>query len=215
MVEANPVAQSKDGGQEEVIEDAEIFQAKKDDIFTDDSAQDFTVLNPQDFHGHVVYEVKGKDLQGEWECKRRYNEFYVLFECLQKRWPGILLPQVPPKKAMGHKEQVFIQERRYYLERYLRKLAKFDFVINSQEFQLFCRPQGLDVEKSLSKLPKLSIGQLYERLKEATNTDEKEVDERTKDQIEVQLTELSVFIKKIEPFLKQLKADLAGFLSKK
>ena len=37
----------------------------------------------------------------------------------------------------------------------------------------------------------------------------------TKNQIDAQLTELNVFIKKIEPFLKQLKADLAGFLSKK
>lgn len=105
MVEANA---PKDDAKEEVIEDADVFKAKENDIFTDDFAYEFSVKNPQDFHGHVVYEVKGKDLQGEWECKRRYNEFFVLFECLQKRWPGILLPQVPPKKSMGNKEQVFI-----------------------------------------------------------------------------------------------------------
>ena len=50
----------------------------------------------------------------------------------------------------------------------MRKLAKFDFVINSEEFQLFCRPEGLDVEKALSKLPKLSPSQLYERIKGGT-----------------------------------------------
>ena len=183
MVEAN--APTKDAEKDDIIEDADVFKAKENDIFTDEFAYEFSVKNPQDFHGHVVYEVKGKDLQGEWECKRRYNEFFVLFECLQKRWPGILLPQVPPKKSVGNKEQVFIQERRYYLERYLRKLAKFDFVINSQEFQLFCRPQGLDVEKSLAKLPRLSIGQLYERLKEATHTEETNIDDMSKDQIEV------------------------------
>lgn len=97
----------------------------------------------------------------------------------------------------------------------MRKLAKFDFVINSEEFQLFCRPKGLDVEKALSKLPKLSPSQLYERIKGGTQADETSVEEQEKQQIEAQLTELNVFIKKIEPFLKQLKADLAGFLSKK
>ena len=45
-----------------------------------------------------------------------------------------MIPLVPPKKAMGNKDVVFLQERRFYLERFLRKLAKYDFVINSQEF---------------------------------------------------------------------------------
>lgn len=45
-----------------------------------------------------------------------------------------MLPQVPPKKAMGNKDLVFLQERRFYLERFMRKMARFDFIINSQEF---------------------------------------------------------------------------------
>ena len=94
----------------------------------------FSVRDPQDFHGHIVYDVKGYDLQGAFECKRRYNEFYILQEALQKRWPGIVLPQVPPKKAMGNKDVIFLQERRFYLERFMRKMARFDFIINSQEF---------------------------------------------------------------------------------
>jgi hypothetical protein len=48
----------------------------------------------------------------------------------------------------------FINERRYYLERFLRKLAKFDFLINSEEFLIFARPNG-DIEKILGRLPKL------------------------------------------------------------
>ena len=94
-------------------------------------------------------------------------------------------------------------------------MAKFDFIINSQEFQLFARPQGLDVEKSLGKLPRLSVSQIFERLKEATQTDETEVEVMTKEQYEASLTDLGLFVKKIEPFLKQLKTDLASFLSKK
>ena len=58
----------------------------------------------------------------------------------------------------------------------------------------------------------LSLSQLFERLKDALGVTEP-ADPLQKDQYEAQLTELQVFIKKIEPFLKQLKTDLAGFLS--
>ena len=115
--------------------------------------------------------VKGRDEQGEFEVKRRYNEFYLLYDCLGKRWPGIVLPQVPPKKAMGNKDIIFLQERRFYLERFLRKLSQYDFIINGEEFQVFSRPQGLDVEKSLSRLVKMTSSQMYERIKNATNTE--------------------------------------------
>ena len=143
MVEANASTNDyNDVGESVAIEDPNVFAAsdQKDDLFTEESAFFFSVRDPQDFHGHIVYNVKGRDLQGEWECKRRYNEFFLLQEALQKRWPGIVLPQCPPKKAMGNKDTVFLQERRFYLERFLRKIARHDFIVNSQEFQLFARP---------------------------------------------------------------------------
>ena len=159
--------------------------------------------------------VRGRDLQGEWECKRRYNEFYTLYDTLIKRWPGIVLPQCPPKKAMGNKDIIFLQERRFYLERFLRKLSQYDFIINSEEFQLFARPQGLDVEKSLTKLVKMSSSQLFERLKEATNTEIDEMQDHERAALDTQLTEFTVYIKKAKPFLAKLKDDMAGYLTKK
>ena len=69
---------------------------------------EFSVRDPQDFNGHIVYVCKGKDEEGQWECKRRYNEFYSLHTCLLQRWPGIVLPQCPPKKAMGNKDIIFL-----------------------------------------------------------------------------------------------------------
>lgn len=201
----------------QAISDPNIYNAgqQNNDVFSEENTFDYSVRDPQDFHGHIVYVVKGKDLQGAWECKRRYNEFYLLQEALCKRWPGIVLPQIPPKRAMGNKESVFLQERRYYLERFLRKMARYDFIINSQEFQIFARPQGLEVEKSLNKLPKLSSSQLYDRLKEATMTDDTLMSEVDRDLIQTQLEEFATYIKKAEPFLKKLKVDLATYLSKK
>lgn len=91
MVEANPT-DVIDDTKADMIDDESVYKEKDNDVFTEDFAYDFSVKNPQNTSGHVVYEVKGKDNQGEWECKRRYNEFYILWETLQKRWPGILLP---------------------------------------------------------------------------------------------------------------------------
>ena len=63
MVEAAPAdRQTVADAPGEVIEDENVFKSKETDIFTDEYAYAFSVKNPQDFHGHVVYEVKGKDL---------------------------------------------------------------------------------------------------------------------------------------------------------
>ena len=125
-----------------------------------------------------MYAVEGQDAQGDFECKRRYNEFFALHEQLTKRWPGMLIPQIPKKKAIGNKDMVYIQERRFYLERFLKGLARYDFLVSSPEFQMFARPQGLDVEKSLTKLPKMTPDQVYERIKEATQCDDADYDDR-------------------------------------
>lgn len=116
-----------------MIEDPNVYSAGEEgqqDIFNTNKALSFSVRDPQDSGGHIVYNVKGVDLQGEFEGQRRYNEFYVLQEALSKRWPGIAIPLTPPKKAVGNKDTVFLQERRFYLERFIRKLARYDFIIN-------------------------------------------------------------------------------------
>ena len=84
-----------------------------------------------------------------WEGERRYNEFFKLREVLTQRWPGVPIPVLPPKKAIGNKEIRFINERRFYLERFLKKISHFPFILNSAEFQIFARPGG-DIDKQLA-----------------------------------------------------------------
>lgn len=74
------------------------------------------------------------------------------------------IPKVPPKKTIGNKDVRFVNERRYYLERFLIKLAKYDFLLNSEEFLVFSRPNGV-VEKILEKIPKLPTLSILERTK--------------------------------------------------
>ena len=87
-----------------------------------------------------MYKCKGIDNMGNWEGERRYNEFYKLHSVLEARWPGIPIPTLPPKKAIGNKDIKFINERRFYLERFMKKLAPFEFILNSVEFKNFSRP---------------------------------------------------------------------------
>ena len=93
-----------------MIEDPAVYaqEDNKNELGFDQSAVEFTVRDPQDFNGHIVYVCKGVDLQGPWECMRRYNEFFTLHDALTKRWPGICLPCVPPKKTMGNKDLTFL-----------------------------------------------------------------------------------------------------------
>jgi len=81
-----------------------------------------------------------------FEGQRRYNEFYLLHETLIKRWPAIPIPSIPPKKNFGNKDIIFIQQRRYYLERFFRCISKFDFIVNSVEFKAFSRPNGMKID---------------------------------------------------------------------
>jgi len=46
----------------------------------------------------------------------------------------MLIPQIPKKKAIGNKDRVYLMERRFYLERFIRGLAKYSFLVNSTEF---------------------------------------------------------------------------------
>jgi hypothetical protein len=46
---------------------------------------------------------------------------------------------------IGNKDLKFINERRFYLERFLKKLATFDFLVKSNEFLIFANSK--DIEK--------------------------------------------------------------------
>ena len=72
---------------------------------------------------------------------------------------------------MGNKEVKFINERRFYLERWLKKLAAYPFVLNSKEFLCFSRPQG-DIDKSLGSMTKIASNEIVDRLRENLNIED-------------------------------------------
>jgi sorting nexin-1/2 len=68
--------------------------------------------------------TRGLDSFGNpFEGTRRYNEFYLLRDCMRSSWPGVYIPPIPSKKMVGNKDVKFILERRYFLERFFMQMS--------------------------------------------------------------------------------------------
>lgn len=117
----------------------------------DPKSAQFRVFNPVKASGHIKYSVSGVDSDGPFEESRRFSEFFALREALASRWPGVYIPAIPEKKLMGNKDDKFVEERRALLERFMKEIAKFDYLTDSKEFKVFARDRG-DIEKILNNM---------------------------------------------------------------
>ena len=112
----------------------------------------FTVRDPVKVGKVTKYTVTGRDSQGEFSCQRRFNEFQSLANVLNERWPGCYIPAIPEKVAMtidvsnmkmqGNDDADFIEGRRTLLEKFIRQISHFDYLLECREFQIFSRGQG-------------------------------------------------------------------------
>lgn len=145
----------------ELIEQIKGFKQEDDDSVMDAAeeepedprVQKFTVTNPSKTSGHVKYTVTGIDDEGEFKENRRFREFHALSIVLRTRWPGCYIPAIPEKKLMNNNDAQFIEDRRQLLERFVKEIAKFDYIVFSKEFKVFARGSG-EIDKVLSSLPK-------------------------------------------------------------
>jgi sorting nexin-1/2 len=98
--------------------------------------------------------VTGVDFDGEFNDVRRFREFHALADVLRIRWPGCYIPSIPEKKMnQNNNDDKFVEERRELLERFMREIAKYDYIIFSKEFKVFARGKG-EIDKVLYALPK-------------------------------------------------------------
>jgi len=130
-----------------------IVKDEKEPVVESMRSKKFTVNNPVKIQGHIKYTVTGEDASGAFEEVRRYKEFFALRNVLLQRWPGVYIPAIPEKKMVGNKDDDFVEERRTLLERFMKEICKYEYLIYSQEFKVFARDNG-DVEKILTQLPK-------------------------------------------------------------
>lgn len=96
---------------------------------------------------------------------KRYSDFDALRTKLCEKWPGIYVPNIPPKKMVGNLESSFIESRCLQLREFGVRLAELPFLFNSEEVKIFL--QSEDVEKALGKIPKDSPEEILMRYKKS------------------------------------------------
>lgn len=141
----------------------------------------FDVKDPVAVGSVIKYTVAGKDSQGDFTTQRRYNEFLSLRKIFTDRWPGCYIPAIPEKVTVninvdkmsiqGNKDANFVEERRSLLQRFIREIAMFEYLVESKEFQIFARGAG-EVTKTLEDLPKQSPTEILEKYRLNFSIDE-------------------------------------------
>ena len=149
---------------------------------------------------YVQYKVTGELILEP--IYRRFSDFYSLREKLVERWPGIYIPNLPPKLTVGNLEKKVIEMRTRVINDFCHKISKFKFLLDSDEFKLFLIRCN-DVSKSISNLPKLNYEEILSRYNFAfSNIINKIEDDNEK------------YIKKVNdaiPFMKKVILNLKGF----
>lgn len=113
---------------------------------------------------YVIYTVTGSVMPPG--ATRRFSDFYSLREKLVERWPGIYIPNVPPKKVVKNLENKNIESRMRHLNLFCLKLSKFKAIFECEEMQLF-QSNNSDIGKLLDKLLKLTSKDILQRFQEA------------------------------------------------
>ena len=139
----------------------------------DPRVQKFNVINPVKISGHVKYTVNGVDDEGDFTEVRRFREFHALGQVLRTRWPGCYVPSIPEKKMLHQNNEQFTEERRSLLERFMKEIAKYDYIIYSKEFKVFARGKG-EIDKVLFSLPKQTPMQVLEKYRLNFKIDEEQ-----------------------------------------
>lgn len=107
---------------------------------------------------YTIYRIQGKDSLGDFDVERRYREFLGFRASMFGRYPGLYLPPIPGK-ASGKNTDAVVDERNYYLNRFLNELCNQRYLASSPEMQVFLRPRGT-VMANLKSLQPISTGHI-------------------------------------------------------
>ena len=101
--------------------------------------------------GFTFYSLKGSHVPET--INRRYRDFEALRKKMVERWPGIFIPKLPNKKKVGNKGKNISIIRVEMLNRFLKKISKIKYLINSVELKLFLQNKN-------------NVGKIFDELKE-------------------------------------------------
>lgn len=133
----------------------------------------FDPIKKEGIKPYVVYSIKFPNDSENITFYRRYSDFFSLREKLVERWPGVYIPNIPPKKAINNLHAKIVEMRMKLLNKFCLKLSKFLTIFNSEEMKIFFTGGNsksntpIDIKKSLNGLPNQSYEELHLKYKRA------------------------------------------------
>ncbi|KAI7817463.1 Vps5 C terminal like-domain-containing protein [Gamsiella multidivaricata] len=167
------------------------------------------VINP-----HIVYKVHIRTnstafKSNDFTVQRRYRDFLWLYNQLTAHNPGVIVPPVSEKHAIGRFQDEFVESRRIALERCLRKMTAHPMLYGDPDLKLFLESDSLVAEEKRQDSSKGFMTKFGETLSSATTfTKVHETDEwfeSRRNQLDVLDSQLKSLLKAIEAIIKQRK----------
>ena len=118
------------------------------------------VLNKESTISFTSYTLKGSKIPEP--VSRRYRDFDALRRKFVERWPGVFIPNIPHKKAMGATDKDIVGLRIEMINRFLKKLSNIDYLFNSDEMELFLQNSN-NVPKTLDNIKEDSYQELLKK----------------------------------------------------
>ncbi|KAG0032050.1 Vacuolar protein sorting-associated protein 5 [Podila clonocystis] len=181
---------------------------------------EITVGEPQKvgdaINAYIVYKVHIKTnstafKSNDFTVQRRYRDFLWLYNQLTAHNPGVIVPPVSEKHALGRFQDEFVESRRIALERCLRKMTAHPMLYGDPDLKLFLESDSLvaEIKEKRQDNSKGFMTKFGETLSSATTftkvheTDEWFESRRT--ELDVLDSQLKSLLKAIEAIIKQRK----------
>lgn len=125
------------------------------------------IVNPVFHEGlmkYVSYTLTGEAIKEQ--ITRRYSDFFALREKLKESWPGIYIPNLPPKQSIGNTDKNFIRKRLRLMNKFLYKISGYSFLNTCEEVVSFqtCKD---DYAKTVGKKKEISVSNILDNFKAA------------------------------------------------
>ena len=102
---------------------------------------------------------------------KRYRDFEALRKKLVENWPGVFIPNLTQIKTESKKYRDIVGMRWYIMNRFLKQLSKIDYLMNSDEIELFCQ-KASNVAKTFDAIKEESYEELLKKYKSIFDYDD-------------------------------------------
>lgn len=110
--------------------------------------------------GFTSYTLQGEKLPEP--ISKRFRDFEALRKKLVENWPGVFIPNLTQIKTESKKDRDIVGMRWYIMNRFLKQLSKIDYLMNSDEMELFCQ-KASNVAKNFDAIKEESYEELFKK----------------------------------------------------